>query len=78
MRLHHVQVSCPPGGEVAARRFYGEGLGMAEAADLDEIADRLGRLGFEVDWTERDTFDGYQRFHRRDGAGNRVEILTPS
>jgi hypothetical protein len=24
MRLHHVQVSCPPGGEDAARRFYAE------------------------------------------------------
>jgi catechol 2,3-dioxygenase-like lactoylglutathione lyase family enzyme len=123
MRLHHVQVSCPPAGEVAARRFYGEGLGMAEVAkpeslaarggcwfrsyadsgdvtaelhvgvedpfaparkahpafvvaDLGEIADRLARLGFEVDWAERDTFDGYQRFHTRDGAGNRVEILA--
>ena len=21
MRLHHVQVACPPGGEAAARRF---------------------------------------------------------
>ena len=30
MRLHHVQVSCPPGGEDAARRFWAEGLGMSE------------------------------------------------
>lgn len=30
MRLHHVQVACPPGGEAAARRFYGAGLGMVE------------------------------------------------
>lgn len=30
MRLHHVQVSCPPGGEGAARRFWAEGLGMTE------------------------------------------------
>ncbi len=30
MRLHHVQVSCPPGGEDAARRFWVEGLGMSE------------------------------------------------
>ncbi len=27
MRLHHVQVACPPGGEDGARRFYGAGLG---------------------------------------------------
>lgn len=30
MRLHHVQVSCPPGGEDAARHFWAEGLGMTE------------------------------------------------
>lgn len=28
--LHHVQVACPPGGEDAARRFYGVGLGLTE------------------------------------------------
>jgi catechol 2,3-dioxygenase-like lactoylglutathione lyase family enzyme len=32
MRLHHVQVSCPPRGEDAARRFYGAALGMREVA----------------------------------------------
>jgi len=30
MRLHHVQVSIPPGGEAEARRFYAEALGLAE------------------------------------------------
>lgn len=30
MRLHHVQVACPPGGEDAARRFYADGLGLTE------------------------------------------------
>ena len=30
MRLHHVQVACPRGGETDARRFYGKGLGLAE------------------------------------------------
>ena len=30
MRLHHVQVCLPPGGEDEARRFYGDGLGMTE------------------------------------------------
>jgi catechol 2,3-dioxygenase-like lactoylglutathione lyase family enzyme len=28
--IHHAQVMIPPGGEAAARRFYGELLGMAE------------------------------------------------
>ena len=36
MRLHHVQVACPPGGEDVARRFYADGLGMTE---VDKPAD---------------------------------------
>ena len=42
MRLHHVQVACPPGGEVAARRFYADGLGMTE---VDKPADLVARGG---------------------------------
>ncbi len=42
MRLHHVQVACPPGGEAAARRFYAEGLGMSE---VDKPADLRARGG---------------------------------
>ena len=125
MRLHHVQVACPPGGEDAARRFYADGLGLTEVekpADLpgrggawfraydddgavtaelhvgveepfaparkahpafccrrttlDAVAARLGRLGFEVDRSERDTFAGYRRFHAFDAHGNRVELLA--
>lgn len=126
MRLHHVQVCCPPGGEADARRFYAEGLGLAEVekppalrsrggawfrsydADgvvlaeihvgvesswapsrkahpalvvddvsaLETVAARLRRLGFAVDWTERTTFDGWQRFHVADAAGNRVEVMA--
>lgn len=122
MRLHHVQVSCPPGGEDGARRFYAEGLGMTEVAkpaalagrggawfrayadtgevaaeihvgveqdfapaqkahpallvdDLEAVAASLEAAGFVVDWTERATFDGHLRFHTRDAAGNRVEVL---
>ncbi len=127
MRLHHVQVACPPDGENGARRFYRDGLGLVEvdkpialqakggawfrghdaegvvvteihvgvedpfapalkahpavlldaAADLEPLADRLHTLGFDVDWRERDTFDGYQRFHTADAHGNRVEVLAP-
>lgn len=127
MRIHHVQVAWPRDGEDAARRFYGDGLGLTEVAkpealaarggcwfrDLDpdgrttaeihvgveepfaparkahtalvaddvahleSIGGRLEELGFEVTWTDRYTFDGYERFHTFDGAGNRVEILTP-
>lgn len=42
MRLHHVQVACPPGGEEAARRFYADALGMTE---VDKPADLAGRGG---------------------------------
>ncbi|MBA2955837.1 glyoxalase [Nocardioides sp. MAH-18] len=117
MRLHHVQVACPRGGEHAARRFYADGLGMSEVAkpaelagrggcwfrldaaeihvgveepfrparkahpalvveDLAAVAERLGALGFEVDWTERHTFPGFERCHTRDAHGNRVELLS--
>lgn len=127
MRLHHVQVSCPPGGEDAARRFYAEGLGLREVdkpgdlagrggawfrahdadgavvaelhvgvedrfaparkahpaflvddvAELEAVAARLTALGYHVDRRERHTFPGFERFHAVDGAGNRVEVLSP-
>lgn len=126
MRLHHVQVACPPGGEDVARRFYGEGLGLTEVEkpaalaprggvwfravaangavtaeihvgvedpfaparkahpallldgthELEQLGERLGRLGFEVDWSQRHSFPGHERLHAFDGHGNRVELLT--
>ncbi len=42
MRLHHVQVACPSGGEDGARRFYAEGLGMTEVPKPAELAGRGG------------------------------------
>jgi catechol 2,3-dioxygenase-like lactoylglutathione lyase family enzyme len=42
MRLHHVQVSCPQGGEDAARRFYGDALGIPEVAKPPVLAARGG------------------------------------
>jgi catechol 2,3-dioxygenase-like lactoylglutathione lyase family enzyme len=42
MRLHHVQVSCPPGGEAAARAFYGDVLGLPEVAKPPVLAARGG------------------------------------
>ncbi|MCY7399541.1 MAG: VOC family protein [Nocardioides sp.] len=122
MRLHHVQVACPPGGEGGARRFYADGLGLVEVDkpaalvarggcwfrsyddhggvaaelhvgvedpfaparkahpafvvdDLDEVADRLRTLGFDVDERERDSFAGHLRLHTFDAHGNRVEVL---
>jgi catechol 2,3-dioxygenase-like lactoylglutathione lyase family enzyme len=42
MRLHHVQVSCPPGGEDAARRFYRDALGIPEVPKPAALAARGG------------------------------------
>lgn len=37
-----MQVSCPPGGEDDARRFYAEGLGLTEVAKPPALAGRGG------------------------------------
>jgi catechol 2,3-dioxygenase-like lactoylglutathione lyase family enzyme len=42
MRLHHVQVACPPGGEDVARRFYADGLGMTEVDKPEALRGRGG------------------------------------
>lgn len=127
MRLHHVQISMPRGGEAEARRFYGEALGLQEVQkppalagrggcwfrafdgeavtaeihlgvetpfhpaakahpglvcatleQLEAMAERIEHGGYELSWAERDTFEGYLRFHARDGFGNRVEMMTPT
>lgn len=40
--LDHVQLAMPEGGEDAARRFYGEVLGLAERAKPADLAARGG------------------------------------
>lgn len=51
---------------------------VVDSADqLQELGDRVAAAGFEVSWQERTTFEGYERFHCRDGFGNRIEIMTP-
>src|SRR5690606_20149750 len=62
---------------VAARKAH-PALLADDAAALDATAARLEAAGFAVDRTERETFPGYLRFHTRDGAGNRVEVLAPA
>lgn len=42
VRLHHVQVSMPTGGEELARAFYGDALGLTE---VDKPAALAGRGG---------------------------------
>jgi len=41
-RLHHVQVSCPRGGEGLARRFWVEGLGLVEVEKPPALRARGG------------------------------------
>ena len=43
--------------------------------DLDAVAARLVTGGFVVDGHERESFEGYLRFHTSDPHGNRVEVL---
>ncbi len=50
---------------------------MCETIDeLEALAARIEQSGNEVSWEERDTFEGYIRFHTRDVFGNRVEMMT--
>ncbi len=42
MRLHHVQVACPVGGEGVARRFWAEGMGLTEVEKPDDLKARGG------------------------------------
>lgn len=42
MRLHHVQVACPPGTEDNARRFYADGLGLIEVEKPDDLKPKGG------------------------------------
>ena len=42
MRIHHVQVSCPPGDEDRGRDFYVDGLGFVEIEKPAELAARGG------------------------------------
>ncbi|HEX3360634.1 MAG TPA: hypothetical protein VHS74_06530, partial [Solirubrobacterales bacterium] len=117
MILDHVQIAAPPGCEEAARRFFGELVGLAElekpeplrarggcwfalgerqlhvgveedfaparkahvalrleAAELDDLAARLGTAGAPVIWD--DSLPGERRFYSEDPWGSRIEFLA--
>lgn len=50
--LDHVQVAAPPGAEAAARRFFGELLGLRELAKPPRLAAR-GGVWFALDGTRQ-------------------------
>ncbi|PJJ44369.1 putative enzyme related to lactoylglutathione lyase [Glutamicibacter mysorens] len=54
------------------------GLVCDSIHELETLAERIGSRGYELSWAERETFEGYLRFHARDGFGNRLEIMTPA
>jgi len=61
----------------AARKAH-PGLVVDSLEELEATAQRIESQGYELSWAERDTFEGYVRFHARDGFGNRIEIMTPA
>jgi catechol 2,3-dioxygenase-like lactoylglutathione lyase family enzyme len=48
MRIHHVQLLCPPGCEPAARDFYGGVLGLDELPKPPTLAVRGGGIELHV------------------------------
>ncbi len=60
---------------VPAKRAH-PALLVKSLVELEERASTIAAAGFEVSWKERETLEGFLRFHCRDGFGNRVELLT--
>lgn len=54
------------------------GLLCESLDELEATAERVEQGNYELSWAERDTFEGYIRFHARDGFGNRIEVMTPA
>lgn len=65
--LHHVQISCPPGGENDVRRFYGDLLGLTEVAKPPVLAARGGAWfrgdGYELHVGVEDDFVPARKAH---------------
>jgi catechol 2,3-dioxygenase-like lactoylglutathione lyase family enzyme len=78
MRLHHVQVACPPGGEEAVRQFYGAGLGLAEVAKPAGLAGRGGVWfrgeGYELHVGVEDPFSPARKAHPAFELGSVAEL----
>jgi len=66
-RLHHVQVSCPTGGEPDVRRFYGGLLSLEEVAKPPGLAPRGGVWfrgdGYELHVGVEDGFTPARKAH---------------
>ncbi len=62
---------------IPARKAH-PALLVRDAKALEEKGARLLSAGYDVNWEERATFPGFERFHCRDGFGNRIEIMAPA
>lgn len=51
---------------------------VRDSGSLEELSARIDAAGYDVDLAQRTSFIGYERFHCRDGFGNRIEIMTPT
>ncbi|GGO72329.1 VOC family protein [Nocardioides deserti] len=81
MRLHHVQVACPPGGEDEARRFWRDGLGMTEVPKPAGLAGRggcwfrtAGEGGAEIHVGVEDPFVPARKAHPALLVGDAAEL----
>ena len=78
MRLHHVQVACPPGGEDDALRFYADGLGLTEVAKPADLAGRGGVWfrgdGYELHVGVEDPFTPARKAHPAFELGSVAEL----
>lgn len=61
---------------VPARKAH-PALVVSSLAELEATAVRIEQVEGQVSWAERDTFEGFVRFHVRDPFGNRLEVMTP-
>ncbi len=88
MRLHHVQLAIPAGGEDVARRFYVDGLGLTEVDKPGPLRSRGGLWlrdpGVEVHLGVEEPFRAARKAHPAlvlddvatlDATGQRLEAL---
>ncbi|MGH2890710.1 MAG: glyoxalase [Solirubrobacteraceae bacterium] len=84
--LAHVQIAAPRGSERAARRFYGELLGLAELDKPELLREHGGvwfacgaqqlHVGVTDEFSPATKAHPVRRFYVDDPWGNRIELLA--
>ena len=86
LAIDHIQLAAPPGCEEAARRFFGELLGLEEIPKPEPIRARGGvwfrvgphelHIGVEPGFAPaRKAHPGFRRCFVADPWGNRIELI---